>query len=94
VNGNAVEGKDYDLAELVWLWDVTTVADKTIIERNQAGVDSRYYVPGPLSPPMEYFTQQFLDWYIAVMRRNISDGLPGRRPWLLSGRLRREENER
>ena len=79
VNGNAVEGRDYDLAELVWLWDVTTVADKTIIERNQAGVDSRYYVPGPLSPPMEYFTQQFLDWYIAVMRRNITDGLPGRR---------------
>ena len=79
VNGNAVEGRDYELAELVWLWDVTTVADKTIIERNQAGVDSRYYVPGPLSPPMEYFTQQFLDWYIAVMRRNITDGLPGRR---------------
>ncbi len=49
VNGSAVEGKDYTLADLIWLWDVTTVADKTIIERNQAGVDSRFYEPGPLS---------------------------------------------
>jgi len=67
VNGSAVEGKDYDLATLTWLWDVTTVADKRIIERNQAGVDSRYYVPGPLSS-MEDFTQRFLLWYVAAMR--------------------------
>ncbi len=43
VNETAVEGKDYDVAELTWLWDVTTKADKQIIERNQAGVDSRFY---------------------------------------------------
>ena len=67
VNESAVEGKDYDRANLTWLWDVTTLADKQIIERNQAGVDSRYYEPGPLSP-MEYFTQQFLQWYVATMR--------------------------
>jgi Rieske 2Fe-2S family protein len=66
VNESAVEGKDYDRAELTWLWDVTTLADKQIIERNQAGVDSRYYEPGPLSP-MEDFTQQFLGWYVAAM---------------------------
>ena len=58
VNGTAVEGRDYDRADLTWLWDVTTIADKEIIERNQAGVDSRYYEPGPLSP-MEDFTQPF-----------------------------------
>jgi Rieske 2Fe-2S family protein len=63
-------GKGLPPREPAWLWDVTDrIADKTIIERNQAGVDSRYYVPGPLSPPMEYFTQQFLDWYI---RRNAA----------------------
>jgi Rieske 2Fe-2S family protein len=67
VNGSAAEGKDYDLAELTWLWDVTTVADKQIIERNQAGVDSRFYQPGPLSP-MEEFTGLFLQWYVATMR--------------------------
>ena len=80
VNENAVEGRDYRLADLIWLWDVTTIADKTIIERNQAGVDSRYYVPGPLSPAMETFTQQFLDWYVAAMQRITGGGLPGRRP--------------
>lgn len=70
VNGSAVEGKDYDRAELTWLWDVTTIADKQIIERNQAGVDSRFYQPGPLSP-MEEFTGLFLQWYVAVMRAAI-----------------------
>jgi phenylpropionate dioxygenase-like ring-hydroxylating dioxygenase large terminal subunit len=67
VNENAVEGRDYDRAKLTWLWDVTTIADKEIIERNQAGVDSRYYEPGPLSP-MEQFTGRFLEWYVAAMR--------------------------
>ncbi|MGH8251117.1 MAG: aromatic ring-hydroxylating oxygenase subunit alpha [Steroidobacteraceae bacterium] len=63
----AVEGRDYDLATLTWLWDVTTIADKQIIERNQRGVESRYYEPGPLSP-MEDFTHRFMEWYVATMR--------------------------
>jgi Rieske 2Fe-2S family protein len=67
VNGSAVEGRDYERAQLTWLWDVTTVADKQIIERSQAGVDSRFYEPGPLSP-MEEFTGLFLQWYVASMR--------------------------
>src|SRR5262245_28027134 len=67
VNESAVEGKDYVLSELTWLWDVTTIADKEIIERNQLGVDSRFYEPGPLSP-MEDFTLRFLQWYVATMR--------------------------
>jgi Rieske 2Fe-2S family protein len=67
VNGSAAEGRDYDRAALTWLWDVTTVADKRIIERNQAGIESRYYEPGPLSP-MEDFTHRFLEWYVAIMR--------------------------
>jgi phenylpropionate dioxygenase-like ring-hydroxylating dioxygenase large terminal subunit len=66
VNESAVEGKDYDRAELTWLWDITTIADKEIIERNQLGVDSRFYEPGPLSP-MEDFTLRFLHWYVATM---------------------------
>jgi phenylpropionate dioxygenase-like ring-hydroxylating dioxygenase large terminal subunit len=66
VNESASEGRDYDRANLTWLWDVTTIADKRIIERNQAGVDSRFYQPGPLSP-MEDFTQRFLRWYVATM---------------------------
>jgi Rieske 2Fe-2S family protein len=67
VRGDAEEGRDYDRARLTWLWDVTTQADKEIIERNQQGVNSRYYAPGPLSA-MENFTWKFISWYLATMR--------------------------
>jgi phenylpropionate dioxygenase-like ring-hydroxylating dioxygenase large terminal subunit len=68
VRGDAEEGKDYDKDKLTWLWDITTHADKTIIERNQQGVNSRYYEPGPLST-MEDYTWQFLSWYLDLMKR-------------------------
>lgn len=67
VNGSAEEGKDYDLAKLTWLWDVTTIADQHIIERNQEGVNSRFYTPGPYSE-MEDFTWRFVDWYLDAVR--------------------------
>ncbi|WP_191621403.1 aromatic ring-hydroxylating oxygenase subunit alpha [Marinihelvus fidelis] len=67
VRGDAVEGQDYDLAQLTWLWDVTTEADKRIIERNAEGVNSRFYEPGPLSK-MEKYGWDFLSWYLATVR--------------------------
>ncbi len=67
VNESAEEGKDYDLSALKWLWDVTTIADKEIIENNQAGVNSRFYEPGPYTE-MEDFTRRFSDWYLEVMK--------------------------
>jgi Rieske 2Fe-2S family protein len=67
VRGDAVEGQDYDRDRLTWLWDVTTHADKAIIERNQQGVNSRYYVPGPLSS-MEDYAWSFLSWYLETLR--------------------------
>lgn len=60
----ARDGADYDLESLTWLWDVTSVADKRIIERNQAGVLSRFYSPGPFSL-MEPGTRQLVDRYLA-----------------------------
>jgi Rieske 2Fe-2S family protein len=67
VNGDAKEGKDYDVTELIWLWDITTIADQQIIERNAEGVNSRFYEPGPYSL-MEDFTARFVDWYLATIR--------------------------
>jgi Rieske 2Fe-2S family protein len=67
VRGDAEEGVDYDRERLTWLWDVTTHADKAIIERNQQGVNSRYYVPGPLST-WEDYTWKFLSWYLETMK--------------------------
>jgi Rieske 2Fe-2S family protein len=62
VRDDAVEGTDYEIADLIWLWDVTTKSDQWIIENNQNGVDSRFYTPGPLSD-MEHFLLSFLSWY-------------------------------
>ncbi|MBT7952301.1 MAG: aromatic ring-hydroxylating dioxygenase subunit alpha [Gammaproteobacteria bacterium] len=67
VNETAVEGKDYKPDDLIWLWDITTIADKRIIEDNQKGVNSRYYEPGPFTE-MEVFEQGFIDWYLSSMK--------------------------
>ena len=63
VRADAREGEDYDRARLTWMWDVTSVADKLIIDQNQQGVNSRYYQPGPYGP-MEAQTRDFVEWYL------------------------------
>jgi Rieske 2Fe-2S family protein len=64
VRGDAREGVDYDLKKLIWMWDVTSIADKRIIDHNQRGVNSRYYRPGPYGE-MESHTREFTEWYLA-----------------------------
>ena len=66
VSRDAAEGRDYDLERLTWLWHVTTEADKRIIERNQQGVRSRFYRPGPYAP-MEWASRHFVEWYLLRM---------------------------
>ncbi len=68
VRGDAVEGRDYDRDELMWLWDVTTCADTIIIVNNWKGVNSKYYQPGPFSG-MEKDEQRFVDWVLQELRR-------------------------
>ncbi len=67
VNGSAKEGRDYDLARLIWLWDVTTQADKKIIQDNHDGVMSRYFSPGPFST-FEETTDRWVRWYLASIQ--------------------------
>jgi Rieske 2Fe-2S family protein len=66
VRADAVEGRDYVLDDLCWLWDETTKQDKSIIELNAAGVGSRGYVPGPYSQ-LEGVTADFIDRYLSLM---------------------------
>ncbi|MFT6676683.1 MAG: Rieske 2Fe-2S family protein [Sulfitobacter sp.] len=66
VHEDAQAGRDYDLERLKWLWDVTTIADKQIIENNQRGVNSKFYQPGPLVD-MESFTQRFIEAYLETL---------------------------
>ena len=68
VNGTAVEGVDYDLARLTWLWRVTTDEDKKIIEHTARGVKSHYFVPGPIAP-MEQNELRYIGWYLDEISR-------------------------
>ncbi len=68
VDGEAREGRDYEPERLTWLWDVTSLADKKIIERNQAGVLSRFYRPGPFSR-MEPGTKLYVERYLSDLAR-------------------------
>ena len=68
VREDAEEGKDYDVDDLMWLWDVTTYADEKIIVDNWKGVRSRYYRPGPFSD-MERAEQVYVEWLLQELRR-------------------------
>jgi len=63
VHQDAVEGVDYDVGRLTWLWKTTSAEDKKIVEMNQAGVNSRFFEPGPYSL-QETYTSRFVDWYL------------------------------
>jgi Rieske 2Fe-2S family protein len=63
VREDAVEGKDYDVEKLTWLWRVTTDQDKKIVDDNQAGVNSMAYRPGPYSNTEQGLTR-FTTWYL------------------------------
>tara|TARA_B100001079_G_C16389293_1_gene506015 strand:- start:339 stop:1580 length:1242 start_codon:yes stop_codon:yes gene_type:complete len=71
VHQDAIEGKDYDLNDLIWMWDQTTIADKKIIENNQKGVNSKKYIPGPLSK-MELGLKKLKKWYLRHLQNKIS----------------------
>ena len=63
VRADAEEGRDYDLARLKWMWDVTTIEDTRIIIDNQRGVNSGRYRPGPYAPA-ESYSAAFTRWYL------------------------------
>ncbi len=56
-----------DVERMVWLWDVTTLQDKAIIEANAAGVRSRAYEPGPFSK-LEQWGVPLITQYIDDLR--------------------------
>jgi Rieske 2Fe-2S family protein len=74
VRDDAVEGADYDLAELTTVWVATSEQDWALCERNHLGVRSRGYVPGPLSPVTEGSVQAFHEWYQRVLTGSTGPG--------------------
>lgn len=67
VRDDAQVGKDYDLERLTSLWKMTSLEDKKIVEWNQAGVNSRFFEPGPYSLQEEY-AQRFVEWYLGELQ--------------------------
>ena len=64
VHEDAVEGKDYALDKLLPFWELTSEQDWTLCERNQAGVNSSAFTPGPYSTKREYNVILYTEWYL------------------------------
>ena len=71
VDEDAVEGRDYDLERMLPFWQLTGEQDWQICERQQKGVESSAYVPGPLSQFKEYNLESFLQWYVNSLRAAV-----------------------
>lgn len=63
VDETAVEGRDYDIENLTYVWRKTNEQDASFVASVQAGVCSPAYEPGPYAPN-ENQTEKFLDWYV------------------------------
>ena len=67
-----VDGKarDVDVERMIWIWDVTTRQDKTIVENNQRGINSSRYQPGRYSD-QERKVITFTSWYLNQLRASL-----------------------
>jgi Rieske 2Fe-2S family protein len=72
VHADAVEGKDYELEKLMPFWQLTSEQDWAICERQQKGVDSSAYEPGPYSKYKEYNVDAFVRWYVKTLAAGAS----------------------
>jgi Rieske 2Fe-2S family protein len=74
VSRDAVEGVDYDLKTLTEVWTATNDQDRALVERNQRGIDSPAYEPGPYSLDYEDGVIQFIDWYTTTIGDRLGGG--------------------
>jgi Rieske 2Fe-2S family protein len=77
VNKDAVEGVDYDIKTMSEVWVATNAQDQALVERNQRGIESPAYEPGPYSVEYEDGVMQFIDWYTRTMTARLG-GSAGR----------------
>jgi len=84
VDADAIEGKDYELAKLVPFWQLTSEQDWEICERQQRGVNSSAYSPGPYSKYKEYNVDAFVRWYMKLLGVKGIEQPPARNQFDLS----------
>ena len=68
VHKDAVEGVDYDVANLAAVWQATNVQDSELVGLCQKGAHSDAYEPGPYSAHTEMLVDKFCNWYVGRMR--------------------------
>ncbi|MDV2985382.1 UNVERIFIED_CONTAM: aromatic ring-hydroxylating dioxygenase subunit alpha [Methylobacteriaceae bacterium AG10] len=71
VHKDAVEGVDYDLANLISVWEATNDQDSELVGICQQGVSSPAYEPGPYSPHTEMLVEKFCNWYVGRMAAHL-----------------------
>ncbi len=67
VHKDAVAGADYDVDNLVAVWDATNRQDSELVGLAHAGAKMPGYLPGPYSPHTEMLVEKFSNWYIGRM---------------------------
>ncbi|HSU07505.1 MAG TPA: aromatic ring-hydroxylating dioxygenase subunit alpha [Acetobacteraceae bacterium] len=68
VSADAEDGRDYDTRSLAELWSLTNDQDRDLCERNQEGVSSLGYQPGPYNQSREGHVIKFVEWYADAMQ--------------------------
>lgn len=71
VNADAKEGRDYDLNRLTEVWNATNDQDAVLSERNQQGINTDGYSPGPYNQVLERDVIKFVEWYCGSMREAL-----------------------
>ncbi|XYD10106.1 aromatic ring-hydroxylating dioxygenase subunit alpha [Methylobacterium sp. NMS12] len=71
VHKDAIEGVDYDLANLTGVWEATNDQDSELVGICQQGVRSPAYEPGPYSPHTEMLVEKFCNWYVGRMAAHL-----------------------
>ncbi len=64
VHKDAVDGRDYELDNLLAVWLATNAQDRALVEQSQLGIRSKAYEPGPYSPLTETLVNKFCNWYV------------------------------
>lgn len=72
VHKDAVEGVDYDVDNLIFLWNTTNRQDLAYVEMAQKGTYNPAYEPGPYSSS-ELYVRKFLEWYTRQMKVHASE---------------------
>jgi Rieske 2Fe-2S family protein len=63
VHQDAIEGVDYDLENLTYVWEKTNDQDRFYVALTQEGALNPAYEPGPYAPS-EWQVEKFCNWYI------------------------------